>query len=144
MPSMAERVLVALHARLRARLPLDVAVVRNVAVPTRVPPAGWVCLRDGDPGPPEVIMSPLTFIYEHEAELDIIVDALPADRDARFDAIKVLVGAALAQDRTLGGLCDYVIADAPVSVDIPVDGGPPLKAATVGILLTYATADPLG
>jgi hypothetical protein len=34
------------------------------------------------------------------------------------------IGAALAADRTPGGLCDWVEAEAPRPVDLPVDGAP--------------------
>ena len=50
----------------------------------------------------------------------------------------------LAADRTLGGLCDWVVAEAPRPVDLPVDGAAALKAAVIPILLNYASVDPLG
>ena len=52
--------------------------------------------------------------------------------------------AVLAADRTLGGLCDWVVAEAPRPVDLPVDGAAALKAAVIPILLNYASVDPLG
>lgn len=143
MPSRSEEVLVALFARLRASLPLDVELVRNDGLPTKIPPAGWVCLRDGDPGTPEVLLSPLQFVYEHAAEVDLVVDALPGVRETRFDTLKMALGLALMSDHTLGGVCDYAIGEAPQPVDLVVEGGHPLKAATVSILLTYATSNPL-
>lgn len=145
MPSKSEQVLEALLAILRVAVPPGAEVVRNSTLPTRIPPGGWLCLRDGDPGDPQFMMSPPSYYFEHEAEVDIVVDAPLAERDARFDALKVALGEALALDRTLGGLCDYVIGVPPVPVDITTEGGAqPLKAATVGIMLTYVTSDPLG
>jgi len=61
-----------------------------------------------------------------------------------FDSLCASVGAALAEDRTLGGLCDWVEAEAPQPVDLPVDGGTSLKAALITIVLQYSTQDPLG
>ena len=34
-------------------------VARNLALPTRIPAAGLVIMRDGTPGEPEVSLSPL-------------------------------------------------------------------------------------
>lgn len=144
MPSKSEQVLQALFALLKAEMPAGAEVVRNVGLPTRVEAGGWVCLRDGDPGEPEVYLSPLTFIYSHIAEVDLVVDLPNPERDALFDQLKVAVGVALARDRTLGGLCDFVIGEAVEPVDIAVEAGAPLKAASVGVVLTYSTADPLG
>ncbi len=52
--------------------------------------------------------------------------------------------AALAADRTLGSLCDWVEAEAPQPVDLPVEGAASLKAAVIQVVLHYSTADPLG
>ena len=65
------------------------------------------------------------------------------DRDATFDKLTASIGAALAADRTLGGLCDWVEAEAPRPVDLPVDGAASLKAAAIPVVLQYTTADPL-
>jgi hypothetical protein len=59
-----------------------------------------------------------------------------ADRDAAFDTLTTSIGAALAADRTLGGLCDWVEAEAPRPVDLPVDGAASLKAAVIPVACT--------
>lgn len=142
--STSEQVLKALFAALQASAPVDAAVVRNETIPTRIPPGGWICLRDGDPGEPEFLMSPPVYIYEHQAEVDLVVELATASaRDALFDALKLAVGSAVAADRTLGGLCDYVLGEAPVPAEIPVEGAENLKAASVGVILTYGSSDPL-
>ena len=64
-------------------------------------------------------------------------------RDALFDALTADIGAALAIDRTVGGLCDWVEAEAPEPVDLPIEGAAVLKAAIITIVLHYATPDPL-
>ena len=69
--------------------------------------------------------------------------ANPAARDAAFDALKLAVGVAIAADRTLGGLCDFVQGEAPAPVELPIEGAEGLKAASLGIVLSYATSDPL-
>ena len=50
----------------------------------------------------------------------------------------------LAADRTLGGLCDWVEAEAPRPVDLAIEGAATFKAAVIPIVLHYASTDPLG
>lgn len=142
--SKSEQVLKAFFAALQAAAPVGASVVRNETLPVRVPAAGWICLRDGDPGQPEALMSPPVYVYEHLAEVDVVIDLdTAAARDAAFDVLKQAVGAATAADRTLGGLCDYVLGQAPVPIELPMDGTENLKAASVGVNLIYGTSDPL-
>ena len=68
----------------------------------------------------------------------------PGSRATAFDVLAPSIGTALAADRTLGGLCDWVEVEAPASVDLPVDGAVPLMAAVITVVLHYTTADPLG
>ena len=75
------------------------------------------------------------------AEIEAVVQG--ADRDAAFDTLTASIGAALAADRTLGGFCDWVEAEAPRPVDLPVEGAASLKAAVIPVVLHYSTADPL-
>jgi hypothetical protein len=133
-----ETILLALHARLSA---LSATALRGEVLPERVPTAGLLILRDGEPGEPEVTLSPLRYHYQHRVEIEAIVQG--ADRDTAFDTLCASVGAALAPDRTLGGLCDWIEAEAPRPVDLPVEGAASLKAAVIPVVLHYATSDPL-
>ena len=117
-------------------------VARNLALPTRIPAAGLVILRDGTPGEPEVSLSPLTYHYEHAAVVEVIVQG-QATQDAQFDAICVAIGTRLAANRTLGGLCDWLEGAAPDPTEIITDGGEPMKGAAVTITLTYSTTNPI-
>ena len=110
-------------------------------LPERVPAEGLLILRDGEPGDPEVTLSPLAYHYQHRAEIEAVVQG--AARDIDFDTLTASIGAALAADRTLGGLCDWVEAEAPRPVDLPVEGSASLKAAVIPVVLHYSTADPL-
>ena len=139
MPSKRENILAALHARLRT---LAAPVLRGDVLPERIPPTGLIILRDGKPGDPEVTLSPLTYFYEHRAELEVVIQA-GTGRDVLFDALTASIGAAQATDRTLGGLCDWVEAEAPEPVDLPIEGAAALKAAVITVVLHYATQDPL-
>lgn len=137
-----EQVLSALQALLATALAGP--VLRNEVLPEKIAPEGLCVLRDGDPGEPEVTLSPASFLYEHRAELDVVVaHGDGATRDASFDSFLAAIGAAIAADRTLGGRCDLVRALAPEPMLQPVEGAAGLKAATVPIVLVYATDDPL-
>ena len=126
MPTPRETILAALHARL---LTLPATALRGEMLPERVPAEGLLILRDGEPGEPEVTLSPLRYHYQHRAEIEAIVQG--AERDTAFDMLIASIGTALTADRTLGGLCDWVEAEAPRPVDLPVDGAASLKAAVV-------------
>ena len=139
MASKRELVLAALHARLQT---LTAPVLRGDVLPERIPTTGLIILRDGKPGDPEVTLSPLTYFYEHRAELEVVIQA-GTGRDALFDTLAADIGSVLAADRTLGGLCDWVEAEAPEPVDLPIDGAAVLKAAVITVVLHYATFDPL-
>ena len=119
-----------------------VPVLRGEVLPERVPAAGLMILRDGNPGEPGVTLSPLTWHYQHRAELEVVVQANDG-RDAAFDHLIAQIGAALSADRTLLGLCDWVEAEAPEPVDLPIEGAAALKAAVITVVLHYATSDPL-
>ena len=136
--SLRETILAALHTRLSA---LPSTALRGEVLPERVPADGLLILRDGEPGEPEVTLSPLAYHYQHRAEIEAVAQG--TNRDAAFDAICASISTALAADRTLGGLCDWVEAEAPQPVDLPVEGAVGLKAAVIPVVLHYSTADPL-
>lgn len=139
MPTTRERVLAALQARLST---LPALTLRDAVLPERIPAAGLIILRDGDPGEPEVTLSPPRYHYQHRAELEVVVQA-GTGRVSAFDDLIASIGAALAAERTLGGLCDWVEAEAPASVDLPVEGAAALKAAVIAVVLHYSVGDPL-
>ncbi len=139
MPTNRELVLTALHARLQ---PLAALVLRDEVLPERIPAAGLIILRDGQPGEPEVTLSPLRYHYQHRAELEVVVQA-GSGRASTFDTLITAIGTALEADRTLGGLCDWVEPEAPASVDLPIEGAAALKAAIITVVLHYTTTGPL-
>ncbi|MWP39814.1 acyl-CoA transferase [Rhodobacter sphaeroides] len=139
MPTTRESILAALHARLQ---PLAALTLRDEVLPERIPASGLIILHDGQPGEPEVTLSPLRYHYQHRAELEVVVQA-GTGRASAFDDLIAAIGAALETDRSLGGLCDWVEPDAPVSVDLPIDGSAALKAAVITLNLNYTTTGPL-
>ena len=139
MPSTRETILAALHVCLQ---PLAALVLRDEVLPERIPPAGLVILRDGQPGEPEVTLSPLRYHYQHRAELEVVVQA-GTGRASAFDTLIAAIGAALDADRTLGGICDWIEPEAPATVDLPIEGVATLKAAVITVVLHYTTTGPL-
>ena len=139
MPTLRENILCALHVRLST---LPATTFRSEVLPERVPEGGLLILRDGDPGEPAVTLSPLRYHYQHRAEVEAVVQ-VATGRDAAFDTLAAAVGIILSADRTLGGLCDWVEAEAPRPVDLAIDGAAALKAAVIPIVLQYASVDPL-
>ncbi|MFP1646751.1 acyl-CoA transferase [Pontitalea aquivivens] len=140
MPTTRETILSALHSQLQV---LDAVVLRNAVLPERIGREGLLILRDGEPGEPEVTLSPLRYHYQHRAEIEAIMQAAEG-RDAAFDWLVASLGAVIAADRTLGGLCDWIEAEAPQPVDLAIEGAASLKAAVIPVVLYYSTADPLG
>jgi hypothetical protein len=139
MPTTREAVLAALHARLQ---PLAAATLRDEVLPERIPAAGLIILRDGQPGELEVTLSPLRYHYHHRAELEVAVQA-GTGRASAFDDLIAAIGATLEADRTLGGFCDWVEPEAPASVDLPIEGAATIKAAVITVVLHYSTLGPL-
>ena len=69
MPTPRETILTALADLLRT-VP-HVSVLRGEVLPERVPATGPLILRDGEPGDPQVTLSPL--LYAPKADLDDLV-----------------------------------------------------------------------
>lgn len=119
-------------------------VVRNEVVPEKVPDGGLLILRDGDPGDPEVLLSPLSYYWQHRAQLEVLVQkGTASDRDTAMDTLLAAIATAIAGDRTLGGLCDRVTAQAPDTSMLSIDGASQIKGAIVPIELIYTTSDHL-
>jgi hypothetical protein len=139
MATIRETVLAALYTQLQ---PLAALVMRDEVLPERIPASGLIILRDGQPGEPEVTLSPLRYHYQHRAELEVVVQS-GAGRETAFDALVAAIGEALEGDRTLGGLCDWIEPEAVSSVDLPIEGAATLKAAVITVVLHYTSTGPL-
>ena len=143
MTSKREQVLDGIRALIASVLP-SAEVKRNLAKPERVPPGGLTIIRDGDPGEPEVILSPLTYIYTHRIPIELAAyDTSSESREQVLDSMLGAIGLAVVNDRTLGGLCDFMEAQAPSTDDVETAGARPSRWADAGIIAVYGTADPL-
>lgn len=114
------------------------------APPARVPPNGRIVVRAGDPGEPEIDLSPLAYNWSHRIPVEVCAVAT-ADMTAEeaLDAMLVKIGAAIGADRHLGGLCDWLEAAAPATEDISNDGVNPPRGADLIVTATYVTSSPL-
>ena len=119
-------------------------VKRNEPLPIKVPEAGLVILRDGDAGDPEVILSPTRYVYQHRAEIEVLVQqADQAERDAALDTLLMAVGEALAADPRIGGMVDFAHPGSPELLQETIEGAPTIKAAVIPVFLEYSTLNPL-
>ena len=142
MSSRREQVLEALTLLIAAALPAA-DVKRNLVKPERIPADGLVIVRDGDPGEPEITLSPLTYIYTHRIPVEIAVHQTTQSREQALDVILGLIGMAVAGNRTLGGLCDFVEAAAPATEDVETAGAVAGRWADLALVAVYGTPDPL-
>ncbi len=141
--SKREQVLDAVKALVAAALP-DADVKRNLAKAERLPPGGLIIVRDGDAGEPEVMLSPLTYIYTHRIPIEVAAcETSSKTREQVLDEMLGAIGTAVTGDRTLGGLCDFIETEAPATDDVETAGARPGRWADAAIVAVYATTDPL-
>lgn len=69
--SKREQVLQALFTRLSALSATEVR--RNISLPVKIPSSGLVVLRDGNIGEPEILLSPVCYVFHHRAEIEVLV-----------------------------------------------------------------------
>jgi hypothetical protein len=144
MTSKREQVLNALYTAVKTLEGANLKVYRNLDKPQPIPSGGLIVLRDGTGEDPEVLLSPLTYIYEHIVTMEVMVqNASSATRDTALDALLVSIGAIITANRTLGGLAEWVEARSPDFVDDPIEGAASVRLATVGVMVRFFTTDPL-
>ena len=142
MTSTREQVLAALVQRLQSGL--TATVRRNEVLPEKVPAAGLVILRDGDPGEPDVTLNPRTAFYSHRVELELFVmQPTASGGETLLDALIADVHAALAPDPSLGGLAENLVVTAPETGVLAVEGAAPILTARLTIIVDYLVSDPL-
>jgi hypothetical protein len=140
MPSKREQVLEAVLALLKTGL-TGVDVQRNRDKAQKVSTGGDVIIRDGDPGDPEVSLSPQTFFYDHEIVVEVAYKA--DDREGGLDALLCRIGDLVSGNRTLGGLTDWLEATAPKIDVVDTNGATGARWADFTITASYLTTDPL-
>ena len=115
------------------------------ARPTTVGELGLVIVRSGDPGSPDIDLSPPVYWYDHTFPIE-----LAAVRDGARTARQVLddmltaIGGEIEADRSLGGLCTYLAGEAPIDGETQTNGAAAISWADAAIIATYSTTSPLG
>lgn len=144
MPSKREQVLDRLTTKLKTLESATLKVYRNLDKPQQVLTGGMIVLRDGASAEPEMLLSPLTYIYEHLAVVEILVQHPdPVARDAQLDALLVALSTVITANRTLDGLAEWIEARSPEFQEEPIEGAASIRAATVQVMLRFFTSDPL-
>ena len=140
--SRREQILAVLLAVIETQLAATVR--RNEVLPERVPAAGLVILRDGDPGEPDVTLNPRTEFYSHRVEIEVYMPRDPAGGgEAALDALLGAIGAALRIDLSLGGLAENLTASAPETGALAIEGAAPILTARLVVTVEYLVSDPL-
>jgi hypothetical protein len=143
LPSRREQVLAALAHQLNARL--AAVVRRNEVLPEKVPAAGLVILRDGDPGEPDVTLNPRTEFYSHRIEIEAYMPRDPSGGgEVALDALLGAIGSALRVDPSLGGLAENLTPSAPETGAVAIEGAAPILTARLVVTVEYLVSDPLG
>jgi hypothetical protein len=138
-----EAILQALFARLQTIS--DAKVLRNESLPEKIPDGGLIIFRDGDPGEPETLLSPVSYYWQHRALVEAVVQkGDQATRDLALDGLfRKISSPLLATER----LADSVIASRRkrrIPACLAVEGSPQIKGAIIPLEIIYVTADPLG
>ena len=143
-----EAILEAVRAALADELP-NPKIKRNVVRPTKVDAWGLISVNDGDPGEPEIMLSPLRYNYEHAVEIWAFVqhnDMIVRGPDGPFSLDELLeeLGQVLVADPTFGGAVDFSYFGAPeIDIEGP-EGAGTISAAMVPLYLIYTVNNPLG
>lgn len=114
--------------------------------PRRIDPRGTVWLRDGEPGEPEIDLSPPTYHYTHRIPVEIAAYTSSEPLRLVLDRMAGLIGDAIEADRFLGGLVSYLDMTALELVNISAIGGvgsQTQKGGMFDIIATYSTERPL-
>lgn len=144
MTSKREQILDRLSTKMKALESATVKVYRNLDKPQKITSGGIIILRDGGGEEPEVLLSPLTYIYEHLVTAEIMVqNPDPAIRDSTLDALLVSIGGVINANRTLDGLAEWVEARSPDFQEESIEGAASIRTATVLIMVRFFTTDPL-
>jgi hypothetical protein len=144
MTSKREQVLNTLYTKLKTLESATLKIYRNLDKPQKITSGGVVNIHDGASEEPEVLLSPLTYIFEHIVTLEVMVqNADSFARDITLDALLVNIGGIINANRTLDGLAEWVEARAPDYNEEPIEGAATVRAATVQVMVRFSTTDPL-
>lgn len=142
-----QAVAAAVKALVKAALPVARVTGMDLkdAKPSRIDELGEAIVRSGDPGEPEVDLSPPTWWWERSFPIELAARDEPT-RTAQevLAAMAMQIGAAIAANRNLGGLCIWLDATAPADGEVDERGAAPIAWCDFAILASYSTTSPLG
>ncbi len=142
--SKREQILQAFYNALKALETSSLKVYRNLDKPQKIERDGIIIIRDGDVGEPEVLLSPLTYIYEHYILLEVMVQNSDAiTRDSTLDNLLISIGNIINNNPTLGGDAEWLEAKAPETAIEPIEGSSTIRTANVQVMARYYTNNPL-
>lgn len=122
----------------------DVQIKKNVVIPQKIPPEGIIILRHGKCEIVETILSPVSYVLELRPELEVLVQGM--DDDHRYNQMSKIikkVSDCLTSDFSLGGNVDYLHTDPPEYSDENIDGAPPIRVASIPIIIEFVSNNPL-
>lgn len=145
MSSKRLQVLVAVRELVAAAVPEAIVTGFDgaIALPSEPEAGGTVTGFPGEPGKPQIDLSPLTYHYAHSIPIELTPPADSEDPAAAIDAMQAAIADAIEADRTLGGLADWIEPTAPTEEEYRPDGASPLRASGFAIVAHYATTSPL-
>lgn len=145
MPSVREQILTAFFEELKTLETESIKVFRNPDKSQKVPDGGAVIvLRDGQSNDPEVLLSPLTYIYEQQSPVEVMINTAFAERqEIPLDDLLTIIGNLVEYNRTMGGLAEWAEPSAPDFQQEAVEGAPAIRAATITVTFRFATTSPL-
>lgn len=117
---------------------------KNIVIPQKIPPEGMIILRSGKCEIVETILSPVSYILELRPELEILVQDINDDK--RYNQmLKIVkkVSDCLKDDFSLGGTVDYLHTEPPEYSDENIDGTPPIRVASIPIIIEFVSNNPL-
>ena len=144
MTSKREQVISSLHNKLKILESATISIYRNPDKPQKIPAGGIIILRDGGGEEPEVLLSPLTYIYEHSISIEVMINNAYADRQGTtLDDLLMIIENLILNNRSMNGLAEWMEAQAPEFLQEAVDGAPAIRAATITVLARFSTNSPL-
>ncbi|KKW92251.1 hypothetical protein [Sphingobium chungbukense] len=141
------QVLAAVKAVIANALPTCeiVGLTNEADRPLRISPLDTIVIRDGDPGEPAIDLSPPAYHFDHSIPVELMTLASPnVDMRERLDQRAGAIGAGIASDPFLAGLCTFIDVTALEIVDAVVPGGASQLVGQFEIIASYSTSSPLG
>ncbi len=138
--------LIACIGRVRTGLNV-IGLVGDEAVPGRLATRGQVVIGSGNPGEPEVDLSPAFYWYNHVIPIAVALPVAPGQ--ATEQALADLLGeieAAVLTDPTLALLCEHLEFTAPETTDIAGNAPGSVavgRVADLDLLAFYGSPSPL-